>query len=48
MKRILALLLSFCLCVSLIPAAFAEDTDEIIILDEDFFDDLTTILTRTI
>ena len=39
MKRILALLLCFCLCVSLIPAAFAEDTDEIIILDEDFFDD---------
>ena len=38
MKRILALLLCFCLCVSLIPAAYAEDTDEIIILDEAYLD----------
>ena len=37
MKRILAFLLCFCLCVSLIPAAFAEDEDEIIILDEEYF-----------
>ncbi|MBR0354690.1 MAG: leucine-rich repeat protein [Oscillospiraceae bacterium] len=35
MKRILALLLCFLLCVSLIPAASAEDPDEIFILEDE-------------
>ena len=39
MKRILALLLCFCLCVSLIPAAFAEDPEDIIIVEEEYLDE---------
>ncbi len=47
MKRILALLLCFCLCVSLIPAASAEDPDEIFVLEDDWLegdDDLIDVV----
>ena len=45
MKRILALLLCFCLCVSLIPAAMAEDPEDIIILEEEYLDEGGELIT---